>query len=58
MANDLDDYCSPKLGILTGELNMSTQCKTIKQGLNYVEFILNGSNAKNIFFLGLTPEMS
>lgn len=37
---DLDDFCSLKSGNLTGELNnMSTQCKTIRQALHYVELI-------------------
>lgn len=52
MLKDLEDFFLPKLKNLVSGLNsMSTQCKTIRQALQYAEFMLNGSNAEIVFSL-------
>lgn len=49
---DLEDFFLLKSRNLISGLNsMSTQCKTIRQALQYAEFMLNGSNAEIVFSL-------
>lgn len=52
MLKDLEDFFIPKSRTLkSGLKSMSTQCKTIRQALQYAEFMLNGSNAEIVFSL-------
>lgn len=52
MLQDLEDFFLPKSrNLKSGLKSMSTQCKTIRQALQYAEFMLNGSNAEIVFSL-------
>lgn len=52
MLKDLEDFFLPKSrNLKSGLKSMSTQCKTIRQALQYAEFMLNGSNAEIVFSL-------